>query len=82
MPRYFFHVSLEDTLIEDPDGQELPDPDAAWERARQAARALMRSELGRPVNWLACHFEVADAAGNTVLEFPIAEAVDIGPPDQ
>ncbi len=80
MPRYFFHVSLEGTLIRDPDGQELPDPDAAWERARRAARELMRTDLGRPVNWLGCHFAVADDAGEVVLEFPFAEAVEIGPP--
>ncbi|HEX2554874.1 MAG TPA: hypothetical protein VHL98_14330 [Microvirga sp.] len=80
MPRYFFHVSLEGTLIEDPNGQVLPNADAAWERARQGARTLMRSDLGRPVNWLTCHFEVADAAGHVVLEFPFAEAVEIEPP--
>ena len=37
MPRYFFNVSLEEHLLPDPEGQELPDPDAAWERARRIA---------------------------------------------
>ena len=81
MPRYFFHVSLEGTLIEDPDGQDLPDADAAWERARQGARALMRADLGRPVNWLSCRFEVADASGEVVFDLPFAEAVEIDPPE-
>ncbi len=82
MPRYFFHVSLEGTLIRDPDGHDLPDADAAWERARGAARDLMRTDLGRPVNWLACHFVVAGEDGEVVLEFPFAEAVEIEPPEQ
>ena len=80
MPRYYFHVSLPDTLIEDPDGQELPDADAAWETARRAARELMRADLGRPINWFACHIEVTDEAGEVVLEFPFSEAVEIKPP--
>ncbi len=80
MPRYFFHVSLEGTLIPDPDGQSLPDADAAWEQARDLARDLMRSDLGQPVNWFACHFEVSDERGEVILEFPFAEAVEVDPP--
>ena len=32
MSRFFFNVLLENHLLPDPEGQELPDPDAAWER--------------------------------------------------
>ncbi len=80
MPRYFFHVSLEGSLIPDPDGQLLPDADAAWEQARDLARDLMRSDLGQPVNWFACHFEVSNEEGEVVLEFPFAEAIEVDPP--
>ena len=75
MPRYFFNVSLEDNLLTDSEGQELPDPDAAWEAARRMAGDLMRVELDRPMRWQDCFFEVKDAAGETVLEFPFLEAV-------
>jgi len=37
MPRYYFHVSVEGTVTRDPDGEDLPDADAAWEHARAAA---------------------------------------------
>ena len=77
MPRYFFNVSLEEHLLPDPEGQELPDPDAAWERARQIALDGMSVDAGGPVNWHACHVEVKDAGGEIVLEFPFLEAVAI-----
>jgi hypothetical protein len=77
MPRYFFNVSLEEHLLPDPEGQELPDPDAAWERARQIALDAMSVDAGGPVNWHAYHVEVKDAGGEIVLEFPFLEAVEI-----
>ncbi len=76
MPRYFFNVSIEGTVLEDPDGQELPNPDAAWEAARKAARSLMASKTEHPVNWIACHFEVRDEDDEIVLEFPFIEAIE------
>jgi hypothetical protein len=77
MPRYFFNVSLEEHLLPDPEGQELPDPDAAWETARRIALDAMSVDAGGPVNWHACHVEVRDAGGEIVLEFPFLEAVEI-----
>ena len=34
MPRYFFNARIGDELITDPEGEELRDPDRAWEVAR------------------------------------------------
>src|SRR3954470_19951189 len=31
MPRYFFNTRIGDELISDPEGEELPNPDRAWE---------------------------------------------------
>ncbi len=76
MPRYFFHVVLEGERIPDLDGQDLPDPDAAWEAARRTASSLMETAVDRPVAWLRCHFEVQDEAGEIVLEFPFVEAIE------
>jgi hypothetical protein len=78
MPRYFFNVSLEDYLLPDPGGQELPDPDAAWETARRIALDAMSVDEGRPANWHSCHVEVKDADGEIVREFPCKEAVAEG----
>ena len=80
MPRYRFHLVLEDAVLPDPDGQDLPDADAAWGVARRSARDLMRSDLGQAVNWMACRFEVRDEADEIVLEFPFPEAVEAGGP--
>jgi hypothetical protein len=77
MPRYFFNVSLEDHLLPDPEGQELPDAEAAWERARRIALDGMSVDAGGRVNWHACHVEVKDAGGEIVLELPFLEAVEI-----
>jgi hypothetical protein len=77
MPRYFFHVSIEGTVLRDNEGQDLPDADAAWESARGAALDLMKADLGRPVNWFNCYFEVVNADDQVVLEFPFAEAVEV-----
>lgn len=79
MPRYFFNVVLEDAVVLDPNGQELPDADTAWEAARRAALDLMNSDLGRPMNWPQCRFEVRDDADEVVLEFPFVEAVENTP---
>ena len=76
MPRYFFNVVLDGTTLADPNGQELPDADAAWEVARRSALDLMKSDLGRPMNWVQCRFEVRDDANEVVLEFPFVEAVE------
>jgi hypothetical protein len=77
MPRFFFHVSLEGSILRDDEGQDLPDADAAWESARGAALDLMKADLGRPVNWFDCYFQVMNGSEEVVLEFPFVEAVEI-----
>ncbi len=83
MPRYFFDVSLDGHRLPDPEGRELPDPDAAWERARRIALEAMSLDEGRPLDGRGCHVEVKDADGEIVLEFPFGEAVPDpgGPPN-
>ena len=75
MPRYFFNVQIGDDVIRDPDGQDLRDPDRAWEVARAMARSLMTARFDKPVDWTASHIEVTDEAGEIVLEFPFVEAM-------
>jgi hypothetical protein len=80
MPRYFFNLYLEGTLLPDAEGQDLKDPDDAWETARAAAQDLMATDFRRPINWFACHFEVRDEADDVLLEFPFSEAVEVKQP--
>ena len=80
MPRYFFNTRIGDELIDDPEGEELRDPDRAWEVARSMIREILRSEGAQP-GLLSAVIEVTDDEGEIVLEFPFTEAM-LDTPDQ
>jgi hypothetical protein len=61
-------------LILDPEGEELRDPDHAWEIARAMIRELLKTE-GAEGSLLSAVLEVSDEAGEVVLEFPFSEAL-------
>ncbi len=63
MPWFHFHIRDGDTLIEDPDGADLPDLAAARAKAAAAVReAVSRpSSAGRDLSRR--RFEIADARG-------------------
>ena len=73
MPRYFFNARIGDELINDPEGEELQDPDRAWEVARAMIRELLKTEDAEGL--LRASLEVTDDQGDVVLEFPFAEAL-------
>ncbi len=79
MPRYFFNTRVGNDLIPDTEGEELRDPDHAWEVARTMIQELLQDRGNQP-NLLTAWLEVTDEAGEVVLEFPFSEAL-IGPPD-
>jgi hypothetical protein len=74
MPRYFFNTRIGDELISDPEGEHLRNPDRAWEVARAMIRELLKTE-GAERGLLQAVLEVTDESGETVLEFPFAEAI-------
>jgi uncharacterized protein DUF6894 len=74
MPRYYFHTRIGDELIADPEGEELRNPDRAWEMARAMILELLRSE-GTDERLLNATVEVTDDDGEIVLEFPFTEAI-------
>ena len=74
MPRYFFNTRIGDELIVDPEGEELRDPDRAWEIARAMVRELFRSE-GESPTLLGAVIEVTDDDGEMLLEFPFSEVI-------
>ena len=74
MPRYFFNTRIADELILDPEGEQLRDPDQAWEIARAMIRELLKVEGGGG-DLLNAILEVTDDAGEIVLEFPFTEAI-------
>ncbi|MCB8819551.1 DUF6894 family protein [Microvirga rosea] len=75
MPRYFFNVHIGEHTVFDPEGQEFPNADEAWEATKAMAQDLMATKFTKPVNWASCHIEVNDEAGEIILEFPFLEAV-------
>jgi uncharacterized protein DUF6894 len=74
MPRYFFNTRIGEELVADPEGEELRDPDRAWEVARAMILELLKSE-GTSSVLLNAVVEVTDDAGEIVLEFPFVEAI-------
>jgi uncharacterized protein DUF6894 len=80
MPRYFFNTRIGNELVADPEGEELRNPDRAWEVARAMILELLKSE-GTSAALLNAVVEVTDVAGDVVLEFPFAEAI-LDPPDE
>jgi hypothetical protein len=74
MPRYFFNARIGDELVRDPEGEELRDPDRAWEMARTMIRELLKIE-GADGDLLHAILEVTDDQGEVVLEFPFTEAI-------
>ena len=74
MPRYFFNARVGDELISDPEGEELRDPDRAWEIARAMIRELLKTE-GVEASLMTAVLEVTDDEGEIVLEFPFTEAL-------
>jgi hypothetical protein len=74
MPRYYFNTRIGDELIEDPEGEELRDPDRAWEVAREMIRELLKTEAAEGA-LLSAVVEVTDDDGDIVLEFPFTEAI-------
>jgi hypothetical protein len=74
MPRYFFNTRIGDELIVDPDGEDLRNPDRAWDVARQMILEVLKSE-GAQQALLEAVIEVTDVEGEVVLEFPFSEAL-------
>lgn len=74
MPRYFFNTRLGQDLITDPEGEQLRDPDHAWDVALTTIRQLLKTE-GAQTGLLKATLEVTDEKGEIVLEFPFSEAL-------
>jgi hypothetical protein len=74
MPRYYFNTRIGNELILDPEGEQLRDPDHAWEVARTTIRQILRAE-GEQATLLSASIEVTDEDGEVVLEFPFSEAL-------
>jgi hypothetical protein len=72
MPRYFFHLKSDGQTVEDDEGVELQDLSAARAEALAVVRDLLTpSQSDHPARWLGSTIEVADEAGQPLLQLPI-----------
>ncbi len=70
MPRYFFHLRhQDDLLVEDHEGMDLPDLNAALEEALRVDRDLAID----PAGVYGLEFEITDTSGKTLLKVPVQE---------
>ena len=77
MPRYFFNTRIGDELISDPEGEELRNPDRAWEVARAMIRELLKTE-GAGRGLLNATLEVTDDEGEIVSSLARRSAACLG----
>lgn len=72
MPRYYFHTQIGADTIRDREGEVLPDAEAARRAARRVIRELTD---GTKRDLRTASLRVVDGRGETVVEFPFAEAL-------
>jgi hypothetical protein len=77
MPHFYLHLRDGDRLIEDQEGSELPDLDAARQQAMAGAREILAGKMlaGEVVNGQ--RFEITDEAGVVVCSLPLKEALKL-----
>ena len=69
MPRYFFHLRSQATQIEDSEGMELPNLNAALEEVLKVDRDLTAD----PAGVYSLEFRITDSSGRTLLKVPLQE---------
>ena len=82
MPRYFFNVHNSIGLVEDEEGRDFADLDAARAAALKGAREIIAEDVADGVADLRGRLDVIDAAGVVVLVIKFIEAVELRLPDR
>lgn len=77
MPRFFFHICNGTGFIEDEEGQELPDVEAARAEAVKGARSIMATDVQRGELDLSSFIEVQGDDGALIFTLNFTEAVDL-----
>jgi len=72
MPHYFFHIRMADGVVQDDEGREMPDLDAARREAIQSARDITNAQNQARLPGRAQAIEVVDEHGDVVLTVPCA----------
>ena len=77
MPRYFLHVCNGMGFLEDPEGVELADLEAARRKAIEGLRDLMAGEMKAGQLNQASFVEIADEAGALLCLVSFEDAVTV-----
>jgi hypothetical protein len=77
MPRYYFHICNGNGFVEDEEGQELPDLEAARAVALNCARDIMAADVRRGALDLSSFIEIEDASRQLVHTLGFEDAVDL-----
>jgi hypothetical protein len=75
MPRFYMHICNGNGFVEDEEGVELADADAARERALEAARSVMADDLRKGELDLSSFIEVEDEGKRLLFTLSFNEAV-------
>jgi hypothetical protein len=75
MPKFYFHIVTGDTVLEDPDGSELPDLDAARAEALQSARHLLADKVRNGEVIDGQRFEIRNGSGDLLATVAFREAI-------
>jgi len=76
MPQFFFHFGEANGFEPDEEGLELPDLDAAYLEAFEAAKEMWGEAIRSMRNPSRQQFEISDADGNTLLIVPFREVME------
>ena len=77
MPRFHLHICNGIGFVEDTEGQELPNAEAARESAIKGARDLIASEVRDGVMNLSSFIEVEDENREHLFTLSFSEAVQV-----
>ena len=77
MPRFYFRVCNGTGFVQDEEGQELPDIEAARLAAVRSARDIMSADVQRGILDLSSFIEVEDTGGALVLSLTFSQALDL-----
>jgi hypothetical protein len=75
MPRYYLHIRDEGRLVEDPDGSDLPDLEAARAEALEGARNILAAKVkaGKLIDDQ--RFEITDETGAVLAVVPLKDVL-------
>jgi hypothetical protein len=75
MPRFYMHLHECGTTVEDPEGQDYVDLDAAIRFAEKTARGIMSAEVIEGRLCLSCRIVIVGEAGDEVGSVPFRQAL-------